>query len=284
MTAEVCEIASTVDASVTVAEVVEELSEEELADRHRLELKVERGIQQIEKTFYEIGLALLELRSRRLYRSTHRKWSDYCNERFTRIKRRQADYFILAAEVLDDLKDRHNCAYFPLPTSESQVRSMKDLTPAQRREVWQTGVVESGGEVPTAKTVKAIVERLKKRDITPAPIPFQEGDVVLIRGMGNPELRKFDGRWALALAINEYTITVALDGKDLAVKPHFLEEVDPKYWADIKAVHQRIRRLQLNYELDPAEDAVLEVLLRRTCFTPKQMVLLERMESDYAKA
>ena len=50
ITPEMCKMAATVDdASVTVAEVVEELSEEELADRHRLELKVDRG-------FYEMGL------------------------------------------------------------------------------------------------------------------------------------------------------------------------------------------------------------------------------------
>ena len=106
----------------------------------------------------------------------------------------------------------------------------------------------------------------------------------MIRGLGNPELRKDDGRWALVLSINEYTVTLAVDGKDVAVKPLFLEEVDPKYWAEIKAVNERITRLQFECELDPAEDAVLEVLRRRTCFTSKQMMLLERMEQDYAKA
>jgi len=68
------------------------------------------------------------------------------------------------------------------------------------------------------------------------------------------------------------------------VKPQFLEEVDPKYWAEIKAVNERVTRLQVECELDPAEDAVLEVLRRRTCVTPKQMMLLERMEQDYAKS
>lgn len=138
--------------------------------------------------------------------------------------------------------------------------------------------------VPTAKTIKGIVERLKQRNTTPPPIPFQEGDVVLIRGLGNSELRKYDGRRAIALRVNEYTVTLAVDGKKFPVKPHFLEEVDPKYWAEIKAVNERITRLQFECELDPAEDAVLEVLRRRTCFTPKQMMLLERMEQDYAKA
>jgi len=102
--------------------------------------------------------------------------------------------------------------------------------------------------------------------------------------VGNSQLRKFDGQWASALSINEYTVTLAVDGKDIPVKPQFLEEVDPKYWAEIKAVNERVTRLQVECELDPAEDAVLEVLRRRTSFTPKQMLLLERMEQDYAKS
>lgn len=123
------------------------------------------------------------------------------------------------------------------------------------------------------------MERLKERDATP-PIPFQAGDVVLIRGLGNSELRKYDGQWAIVLHINEYTVTLALDEKDVAVKPQFLEEVDPEYWAKIKAVNERITRLQ-QLELDPIDDAALEVLRRRTYFTQRQMSVLTRLEEDY---
>jgi len=98
---------------------------------------------------------------------------------------------------------------------------------------------------------------------------------------GNSGLREYDGQWAIALSINESTVTVSVDGKDITLKPQFLEPVDPEYWAEIKAVNERISRLQFDCNLDPAEDAVLEVLRRRTSFTPKQMMLLERMESDY---
>ena len=171
-----------------------------------------------------------------------------------------------------------------LPTKETQIRPLAKLEPELQRQVWKQAVEAAGGKVPSERIVKGIVERLKERDTTPPPIPYREGDVVLIRGLGNPDLRKFDVQWALAQGINEYTVTVALAGKDVSVKPQFLEEVDPKYWADIKAVHERIIRLQLECNLDPADDAVLEVLRRRTCFTPRQMLLLERMEQDYAPA
>ncbi len=84
------------------------------------------------------------------------------------------------------------------------------------------------------------------------------------------------------MRINEYTVTLALDGKDVPVKPQFLEPVDPKYWVEIKAVNERITRLQQKCDLDPMDDVTLEFLRRRTCFTQRQMLLLERMEQDYA--
>ena len=50
--------------TVTATVQLEELSEDEEQERHRLESKVERA-------FYESGSALREIRSRRLYRVTH---------------------------------------------------------------------------------------------------------------------------------------------------------------------------------------------------------------------
>jgi hypothetical protein len=60
---------------VTAAEV-EELSNEELRDRLHLERRVERA-------FFEAGKALAQLRDRRLYRSTHHTFEEYCKDRFS---------------------------------------------------------------------------------------------------------------------------------------------------------------------------------------------------------
>lgn len=168
-----------------------------------------------------------------------------------------------------------------LPTSERQVRPLTTLEADEQREVWQQAVEQAGGKIPSGRIVQGIVERLKERDAAPPPIPFQEGDVVLIRGLGSSELRKYDGQWAITLRINEYTLTLALDRKDVPVKPQFLEPVDPKYWAEIKAVNERITRLQHECDLEPMDDVALEFLRRRTCFTQRQMLLLERIEQEY---
>ena len=262
-------------------EVVEELTDEEVEDRHRLELKVERA-------FFVAGKALAELRERKLYRSTHKNFEEYCYDRFA-FQRAHAYRLIESAAVVDNLSPngRQNESLQTaigrqiLPTNERQVRPLTTLEPDEQREVWQQAVEAAGGKIPSSRIVQGIVERLKERDNTPPLIPFQEGDVILIRGLGNSKLRKYDGQWAIALSINEYTVTLAVEGKDVAVQPQFLEPVDPKCWAEVKSVNERITRLQLECDLDPMEDAGLEVLRRRTSFTPKQMMLLKWIENNY---
>jgi hypothetical protein len=73
----------------------EELSHDEQRDRLHLERKVERA-------FYEAGIALQELRDRRLYRSTHKTFEQYCAERFG-FQRRHPYRLIDAADVVDNL-------------------------------------------------------------------------------------------------------------------------------------------------------------------------------------
>lgn len=252
-------------------DLVEELTPDEEADRQRLEVRVERS-------FYECGCALRELHNRRLYRSSHKTFEQYCEDRFA-FKRRHCYQLINAASVVDNL-----CANGAqiLPTSERQVRPLTELEPDAQIFCWMESVSYSGGKVPSGRVVKNIVERVKNKDLAPPPIPYYEGDVVMIRGVGNSALRKYDGSWAIAVSINEYTVTVNLGGEDKAVKPQFLEEVNPEYWADIQSVHERIARLQ-QCDLDPLEDGILEGLRRRTCFNQKQLALLLYLETQYLK-
>ncbi len=67
--------------------VTDELTEEEERERQLLERQVERA-------FYLAGRALRSLRDRRLYRSTHKTFEEYCLDRFG-MKR--AHYFMKLA-------------------------------------------------------------------------------------------------------------------------------------------------------------------------------------------
>ncbi|MDY6941333.1 MAG: hypothetical protein SWY16_27215 [Cyanobacteriota bacterium] len=73
----------------------DELSYEEKCDRLHLERKVERA-------FYEAGRALRELRDRRLYRSTHKTFENYCRDRFGH-SRQKSNYLIAAVGVFENL-------------------------------------------------------------------------------------------------------------------------------------------------------------------------------------
>ncbi|MGK7879634.1 MAG: hypothetical protein AB4060_05985 [Crocosphaera sp.] len=73
----------------------DELTDEEERDRLHLERKVERA-------FYEAGKALYELRKRRLYRSSHKTFEAYCQERFG-FGRHAANRLIAGASVVENL-------------------------------------------------------------------------------------------------------------------------------------------------------------------------------------
>lgn len=94
----------------------DELTREEQCDRLHLERRVERA-------FSEAGKALLELRSRRLYRSTHRTFEEYCKDRFA-YSRRQPYLLMDAAIVFDNLEQKCDQFDHILPTAEGQVRPL----------------------------------------------------------------------------------------------------------------------------------------------------------------
>jgi len=266
----------------TPVEVVEELSLEEEADRQRLELTVERG-------FYHSGKALTQLRDRRLYRSTHQKFEDYCQERFG-MKRIYAHYLIKAAIVFDNLSS--SCSQFVniLPTSESQCRPLIKLEPDEQHQVWSEAVEMAGGKAPSARIVKdavlrhqAVVDGPKQKHAS--PLEFAQGDVVEIKALKRSPLYPFNGMWAIIQHVGSfsYTVRISIARDTQQCKPEELTLIDDEYAADIKAVGQRIATL-IQFELEPVEYAILELLQRSTCFTPRQLLYLERMEADYGES
>lgn len=100
-----------------------ELTLEEKRDRLHLEKKVERA-------FYEAGIALMELRDRKLYRSTHKTFEEYCRERFG-YNRSRSYQFIDAATVVDNLQKCPQIVDI-FPTAESQVRPLVPLADFSR--------------------------------------------------------------------------------------------------------------------------------------------------------
>jgi hypothetical protein len=183
-------------ATITVSAVeVEELSEEEQRDRLHLERRVERAV-------FEAGKALMELRNRRLYRSTHKTFEEYCKERFG-YSRRQPYLLMDAAVVFDNLLEKCDPLDQVLPTNERQVRPMTKLEPHEQQEVWLRAVELAGGKVPTGRIVKDVVQRIMER--TQVPNTYQMGEVCQILAKDNPELRGKGGCWAIVSAVNDFS-------------------------------------------------------------------------------
>ena len=257
------------DALEAAVEVVEELTDEEVKERHRLELKVERA-------FVEAGAALRQLRDKRLYRSTHKNFEEYCRDRFN-YQRFHSYQLIDAAGVVDNLSANGGQI---MPTSERQVRPLTKLKPDEQCEVWKQAVEESGG-IPSGRIVKGIVERLKAKHLAPATDSYNIGDVFWIVGLSGSE-RKYNCCWAIAKSINDFTVVVDVHDGTLTVKPDSLKPIDePDTRRQLPQLLKRIRRLRDCGLLDRCAYTVLESLGRQTYLSEVEENVLCCLEAYY---
>lgn len=260
----------TVEATDTTVEVLEELTFEEVSERHRLELKVERA-------FYEAGKALQELRDLRLYRSTHKTFKEYCRERFG-FTRFSAYNKIAAASVFENLL---TIGQQILPANERQVRDLTNLEPDEQQQVWQKAINLAGGKVPSGRIVKGIVERLKAKPLFKATDFCQIGDVFTLIGLTDGE-RKYNTCWAIASDVRDFTVMVDVHDGTIAVKPENLKPIDaPDTRCQLPQILKRIRRLRDQGLLDCCAYTILESLGRQTYLTEVQEKVLSCLEEHY---
>ena len=246
-------------------EVVEELSEDEQRDRLHLERRVERAA-------FEGAEALRELRDRRLFRSTHKTFELYCQERFG-FTRRRVDYLISGSEVYDNLKMRTNCSqneeakteinYSQIfPTNENQVRPLTKLEPNEQCKAWQQAVDEAGGKVPSGRIVKDVVEQIKEKIRRRAnlPCPFQVGEVCQIWVKGNPDLKGKGGCWCIVVEVHEFSLSVSVQGEKYQVKPENLKsaELNTQQQEEYRQICTRIEALYPKCADEPLVLAALD--------------------------
>lgn len=264
----------TVEAVVTTVQEIGELSLDEEKERHRLELKVERA-------YYEAGLALRELKDKRLYRSTHRTFDAYCQERFG-LSSRHSYRLIEAADVVNNLKEFCDQFGHILPAKESVCRSLTIFQPNQQIFAWQQILQETGGKHPTGKQVKGIVERLKEKPLIKASDFCTIGDPFILTRLEGAE-RKYNGCWAIASDLRDFTVVVDVYDGELAVKPENLNPIDlPDVRRQLPQTLKRIKRLRNNVEmLDRGASNILKDLGRQIYLTEFEADLLTFMEDRY---
>ena len=238
----------------------------------------------VERAFYESGLALKELRSRRLYRSTHKSFEQYCLDRFG-FQRRYPYYLIDAVDVVDNLCT--NSAQI-LPNKETQVRPLTKLKPDEQCQIWLQAVAQAGGKVPPARIVKDLVMRHMgivedHSQKNPSSTEFVAGDVVEIKALKRSPLHPFDGMWATIEHVGSFSYMLRLGiAKDLQqCKEGEMTKIEHEYTADIIAVQERIELIVQSFELEPIEYDIIENLQRSKFFTPRQLRYLEMIERDH---
>jgi hypothetical protein len=260
------------EARVTAVEVLEELTQDEEKERHRLELRVQRA-------FYEAGSSLRSLRDKKLYRSTHKTFQEYCGDRFG-YNRSRSYQLIDAAGVVENLQE---CPQFvdKLPSSESLCRPLTKLTPTEQQLVWGALLAETCGSIPTGSQVKGIVERIKEKPLVQAQDFCEEGDIFLLKGLVEEE-RKYNGCWAIASDTSGINVGVDVHDGTIQVKPENLKPIDASdARRQLPLILKRIRRLRDCGMLDRCAYTVLESLGRQTYLTDVEQKLLSLLEQHY---
>ncbi|WP_335167597.1 hypothetical protein [Nostoc sp.] len=186
----------------------------------------------MESAFVEAGKALTQLRDRKLYRSTHKTFEEYCRDRFG-FTRMAAALKIASVKVMENLstnglqksdgsksKKMSTNGLQILPTNERQIRPLTKLEPQQQREVWIQAVEEAGGKTPSGRIVQDVVDRI--RDRTPVPNPYHVGEICVLQPKDNPDLRGKSGYWGVvtvgSLILEELEVIMSCTAWNLADK------------------------------------------------------------------
>lgn len=273
-------------------EILQELTQDEQRDRHRLELEVEQA-------FYQAGKALAQLRQQRLYRSTYKTFEAYCQDRF-RFTRRYSDYLIAAASVVENLQQirtihsqnhlneehqfNENSRMIQdqiLPTRLEQIKPLASLKPDAQRQVWDKAVEKANGKVPSGRIVKEIVEQLQEKPLVLNQDDWQVSDIFILARLEGKD-KKYNGCWAIALELTDLKVIVDVHDTTLTVKPDNLDKIDsPDVKRQLPQTLKRIRQLREIDFLDRGVDNVLENLGKHTDLTPVEEGLLTWLEKYY---
>jgi hypothetical protein len=288
------------DESVAVEIVVtSELTTDEWRDRIFLERQVERA-------FYAAAKALKELRDRRLYRSTHSTFEDYCRSRFG-FTHRHVNYLIAGSSVVDNLlgtigsqiqnldetgtngsqienpDEMGTIGSQILPTSERQVRPLVPLEPEQQRLAWQQAIEQAGGKIPSGRIVQDIVDKI--RDRTKVPNPYRLGEICTLLPKDNPELKGKSGCWGVITHVGDYSCTLETWDAEYTVKIEHLKSVE-LLDNDCQFMQQLCVRLRRLHEIENRDSAVDWLCLGlgkqpKPYLSPLQEKLLADVEQEY---
>jgi hypothetical protein len=173
--------------------------------------KCEKVIQKNLAAFVEVGQALFDIRTDKLYRASHATFEAYCQERWD-IGKSQAYRLIASAEAVANLSPIGDV----LPANEAQARPLTTIPMEQVGDVWQEAIEtaptdDDGQPIITAKHVEETVQHWQEADepyVEPEEVeedeppeePELSDDDQLLASIEEMIREQFDERLAVAAA------------------------------------------------------------------------------------
>lgn len=147
------------------------LNAAELAELASCESVIEHGL----KVFQAVGVALITIREKRLYRAEFTTFEAYCVARWG-FTDEHARRLMRGAEAFENLSASPPMGG-ELPTSERQIRPLVTLAPDQQRAAWQQAVETAPDGRITGAHVAQVAQQFKPTPVTrPAGVrPATEG-------------------------------------------------------------------------------------------------------------
>ena len=137
------------------------LSKDEREELNECEKVISRHL----GAFFEIGMALLKVCQKRLYREQYHSFDQYCREKWE-ISRMHAYRLVHAAEVHKALSPIGD---IPLPANEAQIRPLTSLPLEEAQRAWKLVVKKAGKSKITAQFVAEVVGRAGKEPRSARP-------------------------------------------------------------------------------------------------------------------
>ena len=142
-----------VEAKAANLELVKPLTAQEKQQLARLEKVMNAKL----GDFFDVGSAIMEIKTKELYRETHKNFNIYCQERFG-FGRSYANKLVGSAERIKLLPEN-----VTKPANEFQVRPFLKLEPEEFRDKWPEIVKTAGEGKVTSKIVKDSLGLGKKK-------------------------------------------------------------------------------------------------------------------------
>lgn len=256
------------------------LSNEETLLRSDLE-------REVSSAFSRAGLALEQIQSRRLYRSTHSSFESYCADTFG-FGSDCAYLKIAAAKIYRTLSENlpTNCRQPSiLPAKESQLRPIYKarLRPIEQVLVWNRAVDRAEGRIPTASVVAEVVRAYLMQGQTPNN-PFSVGEVCRLAHGELSTLRKYHRCWCIVSEVRDWECVVDTWDSTLVVPVDNLESwnLNEEQHSLMEALGVRMTRLYETGNLDDAAYWVLNGLakLDRYYLSAVEERLLQVLEDE----